>query len=151
MERSTDVDVLVIGAGVLGVTLAYWLSDQYDCTVALADASRFPAAHTSSRNTGVIHRPFYLDPVKKKVFARTSLLSHHMWQSLATLKGLPWKPVGTYNVAVEEHEVRTLEKYRSWGIENGMNGAELELLDGREVSRREPEVACRAGLRSRTD
>ncbi len=151
MERQSDVDVLVVGAGILGVTVAYWLSSLYDCTIAIADSSPYAAAHTSSRNTGVIHRPFYLDPAKKKVFALTSLVSHPLWQSLAEKDGLPWRPVGTFNVAAEERELRTLEKYRRWGIENGMEEGELQLLDGAGVRGLEPEVRCRAALLSKTD
>ena len=135
----------------LGVTLAYWISSLYDCSVVLADLAMAAGAHTSSRNTGVIHRPFYLDPKKKRVFARTSLLSHGMWARLARDGGLPWKPTGTFNVAVEEQEVKVLERYLRWGVENGMREEELGLMDGREVRSREPEVRCRAGLLSKTD
>jgi L-2-hydroxyglutarate oxidase len=149
--RSADFDILVVGAGVLGVTVAYWLSNLYDCRIALADTAQVAGVHTSSRNTGVIHRPFYLDPKKKRVFARTSLLSLPMWRQLAESSGLPWKPIGTYNVALEEREVKTLERYRAWGIENGMEEEELDLLDGKEVRSREPEVTCKAGLLSKTD
>ena len=141
----------MVGAGVLGVTLSYWLSSLYDCKIALADLAQVAGAHTTSRNTGVIHRPFYLDPRKKRVFARTSLLSHPLWGRLARDGGLPWKPIGTINVAVDESEIRTLEKYRDWGTENGMEASEMELLDGRGVRTRESEVRCRAGLLSKTD
>ena len=149
--REPDFDVLVLGAGVLGVCIAYWLSSTYDCRVGLADREEIAGLHTSSRNTGVIHRPFYLDPAKKKVFARTCNASLPMWKRLAEDAGLPWKQVGTYNVAVEESEVRTLERYRAWGVENAMDEEELEVLDGRDVARREPEVKCRAALFSKTD
>ena len=151
MAGSGDSDVLVVGAGVLGVTLAYWVSSLYDCSVALVDTARLAGAHTTSRNTGVIHRPFYLDPRRKRVFARTALLSHGMWRQLAAESGLPWRPVGTYNVALEDSEARTLERYRGWGIENGMDEEELELLDGYGVRSREPEVRCSAGLLSKSD
>ncbi|HUH82408.1 MAG TPA: FAD-dependent oxidoreductase [Nitrososphaerales archaeon] len=151
MARTDGTDILVIGAGVLGVTLSYWLSSLFDCRIALADTSQTAGAHTSSRNTGVIHRPFYLDPTKKKVFAKTSLLSRPLWERLARDAGLPWKPIGTLNIAVEENEVRTLEKYRGWGVGNGMDESEMEMLDGSAVRSREPEVRCRAGLLSKTD
>ena len=151
MAEPHRADVLVVGAGVLGVTVSHWLSSLYDCRVVLADRSLYPGAQASSRNTGVIHRPFYLEPAKKRVFARAALISHPMWRSLAEGAGLPWKPAGTYNVAVEEREVRTLETYRSWGVENGMEESEMELLSGREVRSREPEVECGAALISRTD
>ena len=151
MEKRADFDVIVVGAGVLGVTISYWLSSLYECKIALLDTSQYAAAHTSTRNTGVIHRPFYLDPVKKRIFAKTSLVSHPMWEALAKREGLPWRPIGTFNVAAEEGEVKTLEKYRRWGLENGMGENELELLDGKAVQDLEPEVNCRAALISKTD
>jgi L-2-hydroxyglutarate oxidase len=151
MADSSGPDILVIGAGVLGVTIAYWLSSLYECTIALADTALSAGMHTSSRNTGVIHRPFYLHPRKKRIFARVSLVSHPMWQNLAASAGLPWKPVGTINVALDDREARTVEQYRRWGMENGMDEDELELLDGGEVRSREPEVQCSVGLLSKAD
>jgi len=151
MDNQADFDVIVIGAGVLGVTISYWLSTLYSGRIALLDTAHAAAAHTSARNTGVIHRPFYLDPVKKQIFAKTSLISHPMWEGLAKREALPWRPIGTFNVAAEEGEVKTLEKYRRWGLENGMQENELDLLDGREIRDLEPEVSCRAALISKTD
>ena len=151
MADSPEVDVLVVGAGVLGVTLSYWLSTLYDCSVAIADLAPSAAMHTSSRNTGVIHRPYYLNPEKKRTFARTSLLSHPMWESLARSAGLPWRAAGTFNIALEEEEVKVLEEYHRWGLENVMDASELELMDGRGVASREPEVKCAAGILSKTD
>ncbi len=151
MDKSPDYDVTIIGAGVLGVTIAYWLSAYYDCSVAMADLEDVAGMHTSTRNTGVIHRPFYLDPGKKHVFAQACNDSLPMWERLAKDAKLPWKPIGTFNVAVEEREVATLEKYRSWGMKNGMDEGEMELLDGGGVALLEPEVKCRAALLSKTD
>jgi L-2-hydroxyglutarate oxidase len=147
----SQYDVLVVGAGVLGVTLAYWLSVLYDCSIAVADTSLSAAAHTSSRNTGVIHRPFYLDPRKKRTFARTSHVSLPMWRDLAKIAGLPWQQIGTFNVALDDREVGTVERYHGWGLQNGMQEDELELLDGRGVRGYEPEVRCRGALLSKTD
>ncbi|MDG6902002.1 MAG: FAD-dependent oxidoreductase [Nitrososphaerota archaeon] len=151
MASSPRFDVLIVGAGVLGVTLAYWLTSIYDCSIALVDTAPGAAMHASSRNTGVIHRPYYLNPQRKKAFARTTLLSHPMWENLAKSSRLPWKATGTMNVAVEEEEVRVLEEYRAWGLANGMDESELDLMDGRGAASREPEVRCRAGLLSKTD
>lgn len=151
MAQSSDSDVLIVGAGVLGVTIAYWLSTVFECTVAIADLEAYAAMQTSSRNTGVIHRPYYLDPRRKRVFARTSLISHSMWEGLALSAGLPWRRAGTFNIALEEAELRVLEQYRQWGIENGMDESELELLDGAGVKRREPEVRVKGGILSKTD
>ncbi|MGD1054616.1 MAG: FAD-dependent oxidoreductase [Nitrososphaerales archaeon] len=146
-----EVDVLVVGAGVLGVTTAYWLSSLYDCRILLVDRESGVARHTSSRNTGVIHRPFYLNPETKKAFALSARLSYPLWHNLASAFSLPWKSVGTLEVALREDDVPLLEKYVQWGMDNGMEETELELLDTRSVKSVEPEVECRAALHSKTD
>jgi (S)-2-hydroxyglutarate dehydrogenase len=144
-------DVLVVGGGVLGVAISYWLSCLYDCRIVLVDKEADVAGHASSRNTGVVHRPFYLNPRTKGVFARSADASYSPWRTLARDFGLPWKQVGTLEVAVTEEELRVLEKYMKWGAENGVEEEELELLDGSEARALEPRVECRGALLSKTD
>jgi L-2-hydroxyglutarate oxidase len=146
-----EVDVLVVGAGVLGVTIAYWLSILYDCRILLIDQEAGVARHTSSRNTGIIHRPFYLNPETKKTFALSANLSYPLWHNLAIRYDLPWRPVGTLEVALSEDGIHQLEKYVRWGRDNGVEEAELELIDARSVTALEPEVVCKAALHSKTD
>ena len=62
-------DVAIIGAGILGVTIGYWLSRITKHSVVIIDKEGEVGFHTSSRNTGVVHRPFYLNPQKKRLFA----------------------------------------------------------------------------------
>jgi L-2-hydroxyglutarate oxidase len=146
-----EVDVLVVGAGVLGVTIAYWLSSLYDSSILLIDQETGVARHTSSRNTGVIHRPFYLNPETRKTFALSAGLSYPLWRDLAARYGLPWKSVGTLEAALREDDIAVLEKYMRWGKDNGVEETELEMLDTRSVKFLEPEVECRAALHSKTD
>lgn len=151
MSKYASVDILVVGAGVLGVCAAYWLFTMLDSTIAIADTASVAAAHTSSRNTGVIHRPFYIDPKKRRAFATAARKSLPLWRSLASDARLPWRQTGTLNVALSDGEVKTLKRYREWGVENGMDEEEMEILDRRGVQSIEPEVSCIAGLHSRTD
>jgi L-2-hydroxyglutarate oxidase len=145
------VDIVVVGGGVLGVTIAFWLSQLYECSIAILDLAGEVASHTSTRNTGVIHRPFYLNPDTKKLFAVSAEKSYPMWRLLAKEFGLPWKEVGTLEVALREKDVATLEKYRKWGMQNGMAPDQLDVLDGPAVTALEPEVRCRGAIHSKTD
>ena len=145
-----DLDVVIVGAGVLGATTGYWLSALYDCSVGIIDREPVPAAHASGRNTGVVHRPYYLDPSKKKLFARSACASLPLWRLLAAKAGLPWSETGTLQVAAES-DIRTIEKHYRWGLANGMAEEELALLSGADARALEPEVMCDAALHCRTD
>ncbi|MEM3671153.1 MAG: FAD-dependent oxidoreductase [Thermoprotei archaeon] len=151
MNDSTAKEVLVIGAGVLGVCTAYWMSAVYGFRVVIVDRELSPASHSTLRNTGVVHRPFHLDPSKKKVYASAAQNSLNLWKSFARTYGLPWKETGTIELATNDRDVSVLEKYLKWATQNGMDESELELLDRQGVSSLEPLVRCNAGLHVKTE
>ncbi len=99
----------------------------------------------------MIHRPFYLDPSRKRLIARASQRSYSMLSVLAKRFELPWSQTGTIEVAVKDGDIATLERYARWGIENGMREDELRLLDSAQVRQLEPLVECPGALFSRTD
>ncbi len=144
-------DVVVIGGGILGTSIAYWLGNQFDGRIAVVEKEGSVAVHTSHRNTGVVHRPFYLDPKARRVFARSSQAAYGMWKSYAKDRNLPWSPVGTFEVATRPDDVKRLEKYYRWGLENGMGEDELELLTPEQVRQYEPRVRCHGAIWSKTD
>ncbi len=144
-------DVTVIGGGILGTSVAYWLGNQYDGDIAVIEKEPQVAFHTSHRNTGVVHRPFYLDPKARRVFARSSQTAYGMWKEYANERGLPWEPVTTLEVATRPEQVPRLEKYYHWGLENGMGEDELELLSTEQVRKIEPHVRCQGAVWSKTD
>src|SRR5437867_9417463 len=135
-------DIAIIGGGLLGTTISYWLSALYDISVVVIEKEPDVAMHTSSRNTGVIHSPFYLNPEKKGKLAKAAFESHDMWKTFAEKKKLPWKMVGTIEVALDEDQHKILEKYLEWGSKNGIPSKDIELLDCNEVKKREPNVEC---------
>ena len=104
-------DIAIIGGGVLGTTISYWLSTLYDLKVCVVEKESDVAMHSSTRNSGVIHYPFYIDPKKKKNFARAAFLSHDMWKVLANENNIPWVQGGTIEIALDEEQHKTLEKY----------------------------------------
>ncbi len=144
-------DVAVVGGGILGTSLSYWLGDQYDGRIAVIEKERDVAVHTSRRNTGVVHRPFYLDPIKRRIFARSSQAAYGMWKDYARERGLPWQPVTTLEVATKTDDVKRVEKYYHWGLENGMGEDELQVLNGEEVRKLEPHVRGYGAIWSKTD
>jgi (S)-2-hydroxyglutarate dehydrogenase len=144
-------DVVIIGGGILGTSLSYWLGNQYEGRIAVLEREQDVAMHTSRRNTGVVHRPFYLDPVKRRIFARCSQAAYGMWKSYARERGLPWSPVTTLEVATRPEDVKRVEKYYKWGIQNGMGEDELQVLNAEEVRKLEPHVRGHGAIWSKTD
>ncbi|MBO0888136.1 FAD-dependent oxidoreductase [Candidatus Bathyarchaeota archaeon] len=144
-------DVTIVGGGILGTSVSYWIGNQYRGRIAVLEKEPDVAVHTSRRNTGVVHRPFYLDPVKRRVFARSSQTAYGMWKSYAKARALPWAPVTTLEVATRPEDVKRVEKYQHWGIENGMGEDELEVLSPEEVRKLEPHVRGHGAIWSKTD
>lgn len=149
--ENREYDIVIIGAGILGTSLAYMFSTFTDYRVALIEKENSPAMHASSRNTGVIHRPFYLDPERKKIFAKAAQYSYSMWKELSLKYGLPWNQNGTIEVAVRESDLDVLQKYAHFSTVNGMDREEFEILNSSDVSRIEPSVHCKGAFYSKTD
>ena len=144
-------DFAIIGGGILGTSISYWISNLYDYDVCVIEKESDVAKHTSGRNTGVVHTPFYLDPEKKKIFAKSSQISHQLWKTLAEKTSSPWNNVGTIEVALDETQHKTLEKYQKWGIQNGVSEENLSILDTNELKEKEKHVECYSGLLCKTD
>ncbi|MDE1769954.1 MAG: FAD-dependent oxidoreductase [Thaumarchaeota archaeon] len=144
-------DVAIIGGGLLGTSISYWISNLYDAKVVVIEKESDVGMHTSSRNTGVVHSPFYLNPDKKTKLAKAAFLSHEMWKTFAQKKGLPWKMVGTMEIALDDEQHKILEKYLNWGPRNGMSEKDIELLSSNAVTQREPNIRCHSAIHCKTD
>ncbi len=139
-----DYRVAIIGGGVLGTSIAYFLSAhaRNPSSVVLLEQEKNIAQHTSRRNTGKVHAPFLYDPVKKKIFAKAAALGYEMWLKYSEFKQLVFKHDGVLEVAIDDKSVDRLEKYMKWGEANGLSTDDLKLLDKEEVTNIEPNVRC---------
>jgi L-2-hydroxyglutarate oxidase len=144
-------DITIIGAGILGTSLAYFLSCTTKSKVLVLDMAPKAGYHTSSRNTGKVHAPFLYDPDKKKLFAKSAKLGFEMWQGYTKQKNLAFKKDGVLEVALDEPGIKMLEKYMSWGEKNGLQKDEILFLDGTDVKKLEPEVRCQKAIFCKND
>jgi L-2-hydroxyglutarate oxidase len=144
----SEFQVAVIGGGVLGTSIAYFLSAHAadPQSVLLIEQEKNIAQHTSSRNTGKVHAPFLYDPATKKTLAKAASLGYEMWQEFAENKKLVFKRDGVLEVALDDKGIARLHKYLEWGQANGLKKNELKLLDKREVAELEPKVRCESAL-----
>jgi (S)-2-hydroxyglutarate dehydrogenase len=137
-------DVAVVGAGVVGCSVARALAQRGERVLVLEKEAQL-AAHQSGRNSGVVHAGFSYAPGSMK--ARFSVAGARALRDYARAKGLPFREVGKVVVATRPEDVAALERLRAQGHANGVPG--LKLLDEAELRMREPNVAGVAALLSR--
>ena len=142
-----NFDLIIIGGGILGSSLAYFLSFlNKSKKIAVIEQEHNVAHHTSGRNTGKVHAPYLYNPEKKKLFANAAFHGYEMWKEYSKLQNLQFKEDGVIEVALDEKGIKVLEKYLKWGKQNGLEKKDIELIDKAELKKIEPEIKCEAAL-----
>ena len=137
----SDVDTVIVGAGVIGLACAAALAKRGD-SVLILEQNTSPGQETSSRNSGVIHAGLYYP--KNSLKARTCIRGRELLYERAARRGIPHRKLGKLVVATEDSEIPTLEKLTQTAIDNGAPG--LMLIDRAEVAKREPNIRAAAAL-----
>lgn len=138
-----DVDVAIIGAGVVGLACAAVLA-QRGLAVLVLERHRRAGQETSSRNSGVIHAGLYYPTGSLK--ATLCVEGRELLYARCARDGVPHRRCGKLLVATDDDERRKVEAIHAQGVTNGAGA--LELLDGDAVTRLEPRVRAVAGLLS---
>lgn len=139
-------DVSIVGGGILGCAIAYFLSITTDSTIIVMEQEKKVAMHTSSRNTGKVHAPFYYNPEKKSSTATYALKGFDMLKRYCSFHSLPFKEDGVVEIATNEREIDTLLKHIQWAHKNGLRDEDVKFLSKHEMLQIEPNVKCEAGI-----
>ena len=142
-----NFDLIVIGGGILGTSLSYFLSFlNKSKKIAGIEQEHNVAHHTSGRNTGKVHAPYLYNPEKKKLFAKTAFHGYDMWEQYCKLQNIPFKKDGVIEVALNQKDIKVLEKYYKWGKQNSLKDNDIELMSKEELKKIEPEIKCESAL-----
>ncbi len=136
-----DVDVVVIGAGAVGLACALELG-RVGQRVVVVERNGAIGLETSSRNSGVIHAGIYDPPGFAK--ARLCVEGRALLYARCARDAIPHRRTGKLIVAHDDADVAILESLLARGRDNG--AGELRMIDGAEVQRREPRVRAAAAL-----
>jgi len=138
-----EVDVAIIGAGVIGLAIASEVA-QPKKGVFVFEKNRTFGLETSSRNSEVIHAGIYYpeDSLKAKLCVEGRGLLYELCDG----HGIGYKKLGKIILAINENEVTQLEKIYEQGSKNGVE--DLRLLSQTELKKLEPNIEGRAGLLS---
>jgi len=132
--KEKEFDFVIIGAGIIGLTLAKNLKKKYpDAKIAIIEKEIGIGAHTSGRNSGVLHAGFYYtaDSLKAR-FTKNGCL---FWREYCERYGLKINKCGKVVVCKNENELETLFELKRRGDRNGVP---LEVIEERELEKVEP-------------
>ncbi|MBA7467632.1 MAG: FAD-dependent oxidoreductase [Spirochaeta sp.] len=128
-------DVAVIGAGIIGTSVARELS-RYSLRIALIEKDNDAANGTTKANSGIIHAGYDARPGSNK--AKYNALGNPMFDKLCEELAVPFKRIGSLVIALENQDMENIEELYNRGLANGV--PEMRILNGGEVRKMEPNL-----------
>ncbi len=133
---TVESDFLVIGGGIIGLSIARELRRQFHGSrVVLIEKESRCGEHASGRNSGVLHAGFYYTADSLK--ARFTRDGNRALTDYCESRGLQINPCGKLVVARNEGELQWLDELMSRAEKNGV---ELQAIDQKEAEAIEPRV-----------
>lgn len=133
LNKLMNADFLIVGAGIIGLTLARELLAQGADNIIILEKETALGMHASGRNSGVLHAGIYYPPNSLK--AQLCLQGNLLLQQYCRQKKLPLQNSGKVIVTRNQAELPILKKLYSQALENG---ARVELIDENQLATVEP-------------
>ena len=108
-----ESDVLIIGGGVIGCSVARELS-KYELNVALVEKESDVCGGASKANSGVVHSGIYSQPDSLK--AELCVRGNALFSKFVEELGVDFKRTGKLAVARNEDEIHDLDKLKETGL-----------------------------------
>nr|WSX78699.1 L-2-hydroxyglutarate oxidase [Streptomyces sp. NBC_00899] len=138
----TVYDVVIVGAGIVGLSTAYALVRAAPALrVAVVEKEAGPGRHQTGRNSGVIHSGIYYRPGSLK--ARYALAGCAETPEFCADHNIPYEVTGKLIVATEQAELPRLHALVQRGREHGIPVKELGPV---QIAEHEPAVAGLAAI-----
>lgn len=135
-------DVVIIGAGIIGSSIARALSKE-EAKIIVLEMENDVANETTMANSAIIHSGY--DPVPGTKKAKYNAWGNRLYEQLCKELNCMYQQIGSLTVAVNEEEWQTLNALKARAAQNNV---EVFLLTKEEVLKREPNVsdACVGAL-----
>jgi len=141
-DGDAAVDIVIIGAGVVGLAVAGELSAAYPgLSILLVEKNQSYGQETSSRSSEVIHAGIYYPETSLK--GRLCRQGNKLLYDYCASQRVNHRRCGKVIIAVAEDELPQLEEVYGQGQRNGV---ELVWLTQSQVAKRLPSVRAAAGI-----
>ena len=132
-------DVIIIGAGVSGCSVSYYLS-RYKLKILLLEKESDVCEGTSKANSAIVHAGF--DPVPGTLMAKLNIEGARMMEGLSKDLDFPYIKNGALVVCTNKESNHILKDLLEKGIKNGVK--DLRIVDRLELLRMERNISDRA-------
>ncbi len=140
---SIKYDVVIIGAGLVGLSTAYNLKlNNPNLKVVILDKESGVAKHQSGNNSGVIHSGIYYKPNSLK--AKNCISGYTSIIDFADKNDVPYDICGKIIVATSTKEIEGLNNIYKRGVENGLQG--IKKLNKEQSLEIEPHCAALSSI-----
>lgn len=130
-----NYDILIIGAGLVGLATAYQTQlKNPDSKILILEKENDVALHQSGHNSGVIHSGIYYKPGSLK--AKNCIEGYNSVINFAEKHGIRYDLCGKIIVATSQEELPLLDNIYKRGVENGLQ--DLKYLSREEFREIEP-------------
>lgn len=126
------LDVIIIGAGVIGSSIARELSS-YQLNTLVIEKEEDVCEVTSMANSAIVHSGY--DPRPNTLKAKLNVLGNSLFDKLSLELGFDFKRIGSITVASNESDLETLKEMQHNGE---LNGVKTTILNREELLKIEP-------------
>jgi glycerol-3-phosphate dehydrogenase len=128
-------DVIIIGAGVIGTSIARELS-KYDLEVLILEKENDVSQGASKANSGIVHGGYdATHGTNKAYFSRKG---NRLFEQLNNELNFGYEECGSLVLAFNQEEIESLEALRENGIKNGVH--DLTIIDQEKLLAMEPHI-----------
>jgi len=125
--------IVIIGAGIIGLTLARELSKLSDTKITILEKEKKLGVHASGRNSGVLHSGIYYTSDSQK--AKFCLDGNRLMASFCKRNDLSYEKSGKVIIAKNKNEIPMIYELDRRAQDSG---ASVEIIDGQQLSDIEP-------------
>ncbi len=146
---ATEIDIAIIGGGVIGLATAYTFSSYFQSQninrdICLLEKHKIPGENQSSRNSGVVHAGIYYPPASEPLKARLCVAGNQKLADFCMEHQVPFERTGKLVAAINSLEEEYLDDlYQTAGANNI---PDAQRIPGWKATQFEPNMNALAAL-----